>query len=48
MEIQPPDAGPQGSGAPTHGGRSHAIYIWITAAAVATGVGVWRAMESNN
>ena len=48
MEIQPPDAGPQGSGAPTHGGRSSAIYIWITAAAVATGVGVWRAMESNN
>jgi hypothetical protein len=48
MEIQPPDAGAQGSGAPTHGGTSHAIYIWITAAAVATGVGVWRAMESNN
>jgi hypothetical protein len=48
MEIQPPDAGPQGSGAPTHGGTSHAIYIWIAAAVAATAVGVWRAMESNN
>jgi len=46
MEIQPADAGPQGSGAPTHGGTNHAIYIWITAAIAATAVGVWRAMES--
>lgn len=49
MEIQPAaDAGPQGSGAPTHGGTSNAIYIWIAAAVAATTVGVWRAMVSNN
>ena len=46
MKIESEDAGPQGSGAPTHGGRSHAIYFWITAAAVATGIGVWRALVS--
>ena len=46
MEIQPEDPGPQGSGAPTHGGRNRAIYIWITVAAVATGIGVWRATVS--
>ena len=46
MEIQPEDAGPQGSGVPTHGGRNHAIYIWIAIAAAATAVGVWRALVS--
>ena len=46
MEIQPEDAGPQGSGAPTHGGRNHAIYFWIAAIAAATAVGVWRALVS--
>ena len=48
MEIQPEDPGPQGSGAPTHGGRNRAIYIWITVAAVATGIGIWRVMESED
>ena len=49
MEIQPEDPGPQGSGSqpqPTHGGRNRAIFFWITAAGVATGIGLWRAMES--
>ena len=49
MEIQPEGPGPQGSGGgrgPTHGGRSHAIYFWIAAVGVATGIGVWRALVS--
>ena len=46
MEIQPEDAGPQGSGAPTHGGRNHAVYFWIIAIAAGTGIGVWRALVS--
>jgi hypothetical protein len=50
MEIQPEDPGPQGSGGrggtPTHGGRNHAIYFWIAAAGVATGIGIWRVVMS--
>ena len=46
MEIQPDEAGPGPQGAPTHGGRNHAIYFWIAAAGIATGIGVWRALVS--
>jgi hypothetical protein len=46
MEIEPPSSNPGPQGAPTHGGRNHAIYIWVTIAAVATGIGVWRALVS--
>jgi hypothetical protein len=49
MEIQPEAASPSqnGSGGTPAGGRNRAIYIWITAASVAAGVGIWRAMISN-
>ena len=48
MEIEPSnqDPGPQGSGAPTHGGNNHAIYILIAVAGAATAIGVWRALVS--
>jgi hypothetical protein len=48
MEItseEAASAGPQGP--PSHGGRNRAIYFWITVAAVATGVGIWRVLESD-
>lgn len=49
MEIKTEDAaGPGPQGAPSHGGRNHAIYFWVAAAAVATGVGIWRVMVSSN
>ena len=49
MEVQLEGSGPQdtgGHGAPTHGGRNRAIFFWITAAAVATGIVAWRALVS--
>jgi hypothetical protein len=48
MEIEPSNQnpGPQGSGAPTHGGNNHAIYILIAVAGAATAIGLWRAMVS--
>lgn len=39
-------AGPEPQRGPTHGGRSHAIYFVVAAAAVATGIGIWRVMVS--
>lgn len=49
MEITNEDAGSPGpQGAPSHGGRNRAIYFWIAAGAVATGVGIWRVLVSNN
>jgi hypothetical protein len=51
MEIQPNGSGPQDTGdhgRPSHGGRNHAIYIWISVAAVAAGIGVWRALVSTS
>ena len=49
MEIKTEDAaGPGPQGAPSHGGRNRAIYFWVAAAAVATGVGIWRVMVSSN
>ena len=49
MEIKSEDTtGPGPQGSPTHGGRNRAIYFWITAAAIATGVGIWRVMVSSN
>jgi hypothetical protein len=49
MEIATEEsAGPGPQGAPSHGGRSHAIYFVIAAAAVATGIGIWRATVSSN
>jgi hypothetical protein len=49
MEIQPEAASPgqNGSGGTPAGGRNRAIYFWIAAASVAAGVGIWRAMISN-
>jgi hypothetical protein len=52
MVIQPVGSGPQdtgghGGGRPSHPGRNRAIYFWISAAGVATGVGVWRALVSS-
>jgi hypothetical protein len=47
MEIKTEDSSPGPQGAPSHGGRSHAIYFVIVAAAVATGIGIWRATVSN-
>jgi hypothetical protein len=47
MEIatdEAADPGPQRG--PTHGGRSHAVYFVIVAAAAATGIGIWRVMVS--
>ena len=48
MEIQPEasSSGPGPQGGPAHGGHNHAIYFWIAAVAVATGIGVWRALVS--
>ena len=48
MEIQPEAASPSqnGSGGTPAGGRNRAIYFWIAAASVAAGVGIWRAMIS--
>jgi len=48
MEIQPEAASPgqNGSGGTPAGGRNRAIYFWIAAASVAAGVGIWRAMIS--
>ncbi len=48
MEIKTEDSSPGPQGAPPHGGRSHAIYFVIVAAAVATGIGIWRATVSSN
>ena len=49
MEIKTEDSSPGPQGAPpSHGGRSHAIYFVIVAAAVATGIGIWRATVSSN
>jgi hypothetical protein len=54
MEIQPEGSGPQGTGGgpgnsgPTHAGRNHAAYFWIAAAAVGSGIGVWRALVSSS
>jgi hypothetical protein len=49
MEIKTEDAaGPGPQGAPTHGGRNRAVYFWVAAAAVATGIGIWRVMVSSN
>jgi ferric-dicitrate binding protein FerR (iron transport regulator) len=48
MEIQPEPPSPRqdnGSGTQTTG-RNRAIYLWIAIAGAATGVGIWRAMES--
>jgi ferric-dicitrate binding protein FerR (iron transport regulator) len=49
MEIQPEAASPgqNGSGGTPAGGRNRAIYFWIAAASVAAGVGIWRAMISD-
>ena len=49
MEIQPEAASPgqNGSGGTPAGGRNRAIYFWIAGASVAAGVGIWRAMISN-
>ena len=46
MEIEPEEASPQGGRGPSHGGRNHAIYIWVAVAAAATAIGVWRALVS--
>jgi hypothetical protein len=50
MEIKTEEAssspGPQG--APAHGGHSRAIYFVVVAAAVGTGIGIWRATVSSN
>ena len=46
MEIAPDPPDPQGG--TQHGGRNHAVYFWIAAASVAAGIGVWRALVSNN
>lgn len=49
MEIKTEEAGGPGpQGGPVHGGRSHAIYFVVIAAAVATGIGIWRATVSSN
>lgn len=49
MEIKTEDAaGPGPQGAPTHGGRNRAVYFWVAAAAVATGIGIWRVLVSSN
>jgi hypothetical protein len=50
MEIKTEDAstpGPQGA-PPSHQGRNRAIFFWIAAAGVATGVGIWRVLVSSN
>jgi hypothetical protein len=48
MEIEPSnqDPGPQGSGAPKHGGNNQVIYIVIAVAGAATAIAVWRATIS--
>ena len=49
MEIKTEEsAGPGPQGAPSHGGRNRAVYFVIAAAAVATGIGIWRVMVSSN
>jgi hypothetical protein len=45
MEIAPEP--PAQGGVTQAGGRNRAIYIWMVAAGVATGICVWRAMVSN-
>jgi hypothetical protein len=48
MEIKTEEAaGPGSQGPPSHGGRNRAIYFWIAAAGIATGVGIWRVMVSD-
>jgi hypothetical protein len=47
MEIATDEAAdPEPQRGPTHGGRNHAIYFVVAAAAVATGIGIWRVMVS--
>jgi len=48
MEVEPEDSGPGPQGGPLHTGRSHRLlfYILVGGVAAATGILVWRALES--